>query len=120
MHPDPGNHSAAGGHLKHYFKSEKLSNVEADVDLVIFAKKGPDIEDPAGQLAKLTRSSAAAAEAAASNHADASCLQELTRFPAHNTILNATAYFGSQQVRGMQAVLCSMSCTTCVDVALAA
>jgi hypothetical protein len=106
MHPDPSNHSAEwGGHLKDYFKAEKLSNVEADVDLVILAilaKVAPEDKAPAGQHAELLASSAAATAveaAAASNRADAGFPQELTRFPAHNIILNAAGYFRMQQVR---------------------
>jgi hypothetical protein len=103
MQLDPGRHSAAvwGGHLKDHFKTEEHKNVKADVDLVIFAKEEPDVEAPWSKRAKLASSStAAAAASAAGNCASAGCLQELTRFPAHNIILNGAGYFSAQQVRG--------------------
>jgi hypothetical protein len=126
MQLDQGNHSAAvlAGRVKDYFKTEELSNVKADVDLVIFAKEEPGDAAPAGQCAKLASSSAAAAPwpaapwsaaayaSTAGNHAGASCLRELTRFPAHNLILDGTVYFSTQQVRGNHAVFSSIPCTT--------
>jgi hypothetical protein len=102
MQLDQGNHSAAvlAGHLRNYFKTEKLSNVKADVDLVIFAEEEPEDEAPASKRAKLASSPAAAAASTSGNRATARCLQELTRFPAHNLILDGTVYFRTQQVRG--------------------
>jgi hypothetical protein len=109
--------------LKDYFKVEKLGNVAADVDLVIFAKEEPDDDAPAHKRAKLSSSSAAAPAAAASragSGASAGCLRELTRFPAHNFILDETAYFSTQQVRVL--LLCCAACRVlqCDTVALAA
>jgi hypothetical protein len=93
MQLDQCNHSAAAlpHRLKDNFKTEKLKNVKADVDLVIFAKQELSDEARASKRAKLASSSAAAAAAsAAGDRASAGCLQELTRFPAHNIILDAT------------------------------
>jgi hypothetical protein len=39
-------------------------------------------------------------------------LRELTRFPAHNLILDGTVYFKTQQVRGNHVVLSSIPFTT--------
>jgi hypothetical protein len=120
-HLDQGNHSAAKliGRLKNYFKTEELVNVKADADLVIFAKEEAEADDPAGtsdELASTSAPAAAAAATAARGRASAGCLQELTRFPAHNFILDEIEYFSRQQVRGMLLCCAPYRVLLCINV----
>jgi hypothetical protein len=76
--------------LARYFRQKVLDNVRADVDLVVRRVAGP--EDDAPPPNKRAR------KEAAPGGVPGDPLQ-LTKFPAHNIILNASEYLKVQQVR---------------------